>query len=70
MYEHVYETVDIEGNAEIRANATAKVVYAMIYLIYCHYHSNNVGLGLIRKDRQISVIHHVSILKQSSLFLA
>ena len=25
VYEHVYETVDVEGNAEIRANATAKV---------------------------------------------
>ena len=25
MYEHVYETVEIEGNPEVRAQATAKV---------------------------------------------
>ena len=25
VYEHVYETVDISGSPEIRANATAKV---------------------------------------------
>lgn len=25
MYEHVYETVDVQGNPEIRASATAKV---------------------------------------------
>ena len=25
VYEHVYETVDIQGDPEIRANATAKV---------------------------------------------
>ena len=26
VYEHVYETVDVQGNPEIRASATAKVV--------------------------------------------
>lgn len=26
VYEHVYETVDVEGSPEIRANATAKVI--------------------------------------------
>ena len=25
VYEHVYETVDVQGNPEIRASATAKV---------------------------------------------
>jgi len=25
VYEHIYETVDITGNDEVRANATAKV---------------------------------------------
>jgi hypothetical protein len=25
VYEHVYQTVDITGNEEVRANATAKV---------------------------------------------
>ena len=38
MYEHVYETVDVEGNAEIRANATAKVdrcihTFSIIFMI-------------------------------------
>lgn len=27
VYEHVYETVDISGDAEVRASATAKVIY-------------------------------------------
>ena len=27
VYEHVYETVDVQGNPEIRASATAKVIY-------------------------------------------
>ena len=27
VYEHVYETVDVQGNPEIRASATAKVVH-------------------------------------------
>ena len=26
VYEHVYETVDVQGNPEIRASATAKVI--------------------------------------------
>ena len=26
VYEHVYETVDIQGNPEVRAQATAKVI--------------------------------------------
>ena len=26
VYEHVYETVDIQGNPEVRAQATAKVM--------------------------------------------
>ena len=32
VYEHVYETVDISGSPEIRANATAKVCYATLEL--------------------------------------
>lgn len=31
VYEHVYETVDLSGSVEVRANATAKVQY------YCHH---------------------------------
>ena len=27
VYEHVHETVDIQGDPEVRANATAKVSY-------------------------------------------
>lgn len=27
VYEHVYETVDVQGNPEIRASATAKVTF-------------------------------------------
>lgn len=26
VYEHVYETVDVSGSPEVRANATAKVI--------------------------------------------
>ena len=29
VYEHVYETVDVQGNPEIRASATAKVITNM-----------------------------------------
>ena len=31
VYEHVYETVDISGSPEIRANATAKVCITFSY---------------------------------------
>ena len=30
VYEHVYETVDVQGNPEIRASATAKVIAKVI----------------------------------------
>ena len=33
VYEHVYETVDVQGNPEIRASATAKVNYKKYSLI-------------------------------------
>ena len=34
VYEHVYETVDVQGNPEIRASATAKVsTYTYIKVI-------------------------------------
>ena len=32
VYEHVYETVDVQGNPEIRASATAKVRFQEKYL--------------------------------------
>lgn len=32
VYEHVYETVDINSSPEVRANATAKVVVRYLYL--------------------------------------
>ena len=41
VYEHVYETVDVQGNPEIRASATAKVMMNLksscwlIVLVYC-----------------------------------
>lgn len=31
VYEHVYETVDLSGSPEVRANATAKVVTKVSY---------------------------------------
>ena len=38
VYEHVYETVDVQGNPEIRASATAKVTIDLsihhYYLLY------------------------------------
>ena len=42
VYEHVYETVDVQGNPEIRASATAKVMLNLklncwlIVVIWCH----------------------------------
>ena len=38
VYEHVYETVDVQGNPEIRASATAKVSIDLStnpYLLLC-----------------------------------
>ena len=32
VYEHVYETVDIQGNPEVRAQATAKVNTLVFYM--------------------------------------
>ena len=38
VYEHVYETVDVQGNPEIRASATAKVTIDLStnpYILLC-----------------------------------
>ena len=35
VYEHVYETVEIQGNPEVRAQATAKVIkHATSFFFY------------------------------------
>eukprot|EP00112_Aurelia_sp_Birch-Aquarium-sp1_P007024 Seg1767.4 transcript_id=Seg1767.4/GoldUCD/mRNA.D3Y31 product="Protein lin-7 B" protein_id=Seg1767.4/GoldUCD/D3Y31 len=44
VYEHVYETVDIEGNSEIRANATAKATVAAFAASEGHAHPRIVEL--------------------------
>lgn len=31
VYEHVYETVDISSSPEVRANATAKVIFVFVF---------------------------------------
>lgn len=35
VYESVYETVDVSGNPELRANATAKVSFVCLHDIHC-----------------------------------
>ncbi|XP_065070843.1 protein lin-7 homolog C-like [Rhopilema esculentum] len=44
VYEHVYETVDVEGNPEIRANATAKATVAAFAASEGHAHPRIVEL--------------------------
>eukprot|EP00794_Sanderia_malayensis_P018042 gene18042-19849_t len=44
VYEHVYETVDIEANPEIRANATAKATVAAFAASEGHAHPRIVEL--------------------------
>ncbi|XP_060068200.1 protein lin-7 homolog C-like [Ylistrum balloti] len=44
VYEHVYETVDITGNAEVRANATAKATVAAFAASEGHSHPRVVEL--------------------------
>ncbi len=45
VYEHVYETVDISGSPEIRANATAKVTNHY----FIEIQTNILSLPLIAK---------------------
>uniref|UniRef100_A0A914WP84 Protein lin-7 homolog n=1 Tax=Plectus sambesii TaxID=2011161 RepID=A0A914WP84_9BILA len=44
VYEHVYDTVDIEGSAEVRANATAKATVAAFAAAEGHAHPRIVEL--------------------------
>jgi len=44
VYEHVYETVDIEGSPEVRANATAKATVAAFAAAEGHAHPRVVEL--------------------------
>lgn len=44
VYEHVYETVDITGNTEVRANATAKATVAAFAASEGHAHPRVVEL--------------------------
>lgn len=44
VYEHVYETVDIDGSPEIRANATAKATVAAFAAAEGHAHPRVVEL--------------------------
>ena len=44
VYEHVYETVDVEGSPDIRASATAKATVAAFAASEGHAHPR-VGWG-------------------------
>lgn len=44
VYEHVYETVDVQGNPEIRASATAKATVAAFAASEGHAHPRVVAL--------------------------
>ncbi len=44
VYEHVYETVDVQGNPEIRASATAKATVAAFAASEGHAHPRVVEL--------------------------
>ena len=47
VYEHVYETVDVQGNPEIRASATAKVGKNTVKLFFFLFlMSNTIIIGL------------------------
>lgn len=53
VYEHVYETVDINSSPEVRANATAKVDPSQIilhkYLTFAHSSNFNFRLFFFLK---------------------
>ena len=52
VYEHVYETVDVQGNPEIRASATAKVSIDLStnpYRLLCIFYLLHLNLTLIMK---------------------
>ena len=52
VYEHVYETVDVQGNPEIRASATAKVPIDLStnpYRLLCIFYQLHLNLTLIMK---------------------
>ena len=52
VYEHVYETVDVQGNPEIRASATAKVPIDLStnpYRLLCELYQLHLNLTLIMK---------------------
>jgi hypothetical protein len=48
VYEHIYETVDVEGSPDIRASATAKATVAAFAASEGHAHPRYVvPVGLI-----------------------
>lgn len=60
VYEHVYETVDISGSPEVRANATAKVyITECICLICVNFYLKNVIISYWTLIIQ-SIIHLLS----------
>ncbi len=42
VYEHVYDTVDIGGSAEVRASATAKVQFQTCFCLLFPYLSTSI----------------------------
>merc|ERR1711982_271091 len=49
-YEHVYETVDVEGSPDIRASATAKATVVAFAAAEGHAHPRVVELQKQRRD--------------------
>ena len=49
VYEHVYETVDVQGNPEIRASATAKATVAAFAASEGHAHPRLSSKSIINQ---------------------
>lgn len=61
VYEHVYETVDIQGSQDVRASATAKATVAAFAASEGHAHPRVVELP--KTDEGISYIYIYNNLK-------
>ena len=68
VYEHVYETVDVQGNPEIRASATAKVRNCVNFSKYWLYISRSIGWkpGSNHQIGMVSKRHSVENSKKNS----
>ena len=77
VYEHVYETVDVQGNPEIRASATAKVTHKPSCISYLkHWLSSAMepryGPTLMNRIKVQAVpnrVHSFCFSRQQSLLL-